>query len=687
EKSVSNLGDLPTGTTVAFESPVDTSTAGDKPATVLVTYPDGSQDKVPVTVKVVETPSQADSNQPSPATPTVKVGESVDPSKSISNLGDLPTGTTVAFESPVDTSTAGDKPATVLVTYPDGSQDKVPVTVKVVETPSQADSNEPIPATPTVKVGESVDPSKSISNLGDLPTGTTVAFESPVDTSTAGDKPATVLVTYPDGSQDKVPVTVKIVDNPSQADSNEPIPVTPTVKVGESVDPSKSISNLGDLPTGTTVAFESPVDTSTAGDKPATVLVTYPDGSQDKVPVTVKVVETPSQADSNQPSPATPTVKVGESVDPSKSISNLGDLPTGTTVAFESPVDTSTAGDKPATVLVTYPDGSQDKVPVTVKVVETPSQADSNEPIPATPTVKVGESVDPSKSISNLGDLPTGTTVAFESPVDTSTAGDKPATVLVTYPDGSQDKVPVTVKIVDNPSQADSNEPIPVTPTVKVGESVDPSKSISNLGDLPTGTTVAFESPVDTSTAGDKPATVLVTYPDGSQDKVPVTVKVVETPSQADSNQPSPADQTVTVGETPSAEKSISNLGDLPTGTTVAFESPVDTSTAGDKPATVLVTYPDGSQDKVSVTVKVVLPATDESSQDHSDKNSDRIPSTGVEQKTASLESKPQVDSDVAVQGNLPNTGEEATSGAMALGIGMLLAAVGLKSRRRREED
>ncbi|NYS34716.1 YSIRK signal domain/LPXTG anchor domain surface protein, partial [Streptococcus danieliae] len=180
-----------------------------------MTYPDGSQDKVPVTVKVVENPSQADSNQPSPADQTVKVGETPSAEKSVSNLGDLPTGTTVAFESSVDTSTAGDKPATVLVTYPDGSQDKVPVMVKVVENPTQADSNQPIPATPTVKVGESVDPSKSISNLGDLPTGTTVAFESPVDTSTAGDKPATVLVTYPDGSQDKVPVTVKVVENPS----------------------------------------------------------------------------------------------------------------------------------------------------------------------------------------------------------------------------------------------------------------------------------------------------------------------------------------------------------------------------------------------------------------------------------------------------------------------------------------
>ncbi|MBF0806932.1 MULTISPECIES: Rib/alpha-like domain-containing protein, partial [unclassified Streptococcus] len=112
-------------------------------------------------------------------------------------------------------------------------------------------------------------------------------------------------------------------------------------------------------------------------------------------------------------------------------------------------------------------------------------------------------------------------------------------------------------------------------------------------------------SPVDTETAGDKPAVVVVTYPDGSQDKVPVTVKVEEAPKQADSNEPTPADQTVKVGETPSAEKSISNLPSLPAGTTVSFESPVDTETAGDKPAVVVVTYPDGSQDKVPVTVKV----------------------------------------------------------------------------------
>ncbi|WP_276552623.1 Rib/alpha-like domain-containing protein, partial [Streptococcus danieliae] len=206
--------------------------------------------------------------------------------------------------------------------------------------------------------------------------------------------------TYPDGSQDKVSVTVKVVENPSQADSNQPSPVDQTVKVGDPVDPSKSITNLGDLPVGTKVEFESPVDTSTAGDKPATALVTYPDGSQDKVSVTVKVVENPSQADSNQPSPVDQTVNVGGPVDPSKSITNLGDLPVGTKVEFESPVDTSTAGDKPATVLVTYPDGSQDKVSVTVKVVENPASESVSESVSELVSESMSESV--SESVSEV---------------------------------------------------------------------------------------------------------------------------------------------------------------------------------------------------------------------------------------------------------------------------------------------
>ncbi|MCC9821005.1 Rib/alpha-like domain-containing protein, partial [Streptococcus agalactiae] len=97
----------------------------------------------------------------------------------------------------------------------------------------------------------------------------------------------------------------------------------------------------------------------------------------------------------------------------------------------------------------------------------------------------------------------------------------------------------------------------------------------------------------------------------GSTDTVDVTVKVVDPSTDADKNEPKAKDQTDNIGETPKAEDSIETLKDFPDGTKVEFATPIDTTTAGDTPGKVVVTYPDGSTDTVDVTVKVVDPSTD----------------------------------------------------------------------------
>ena len=611
KNSIGNVGDFPEGTKFEFKTPVDTTTPGDKGTTVVVTYPDGSIDEVPVTIKVVDPRTDADKNTPTAKDQTVNKGETPDAKGSIGNVSDLPNGTTFEYKTPVDTTTAGEKDATVVVTYPDGSKDEVPVKVTVKDPSTDADKNTPTAKDQTVNKGETPDAKGSIGNVPDLPSGTTFEYKTPVDTTTPGDKDATVVVTYPDGSKDEVPVKVTVVDPRTDADKNTPTPKDQTVNVGETPKAQDSIGNVGDLPEGTKFEFKTPVDTTTPGEKSSTVVVTYPDGSKDEVPVTIKVVDPRTDADKNTPTSKDQTVNVGETPKAQDSIGNVGDLPEGTKFEFKTPVDTTTPGDKGTTVVVTYPDGSIDEVSVTIKVVDPRTDADKNTPTPKDQTVNVGETPDAKNSIGNVGDLPEGTKFEFKTPVDTTTPDDKGTTVVVTYPDGSTDEVPVKVIVKDPRTDADKNTPTPKDQTVNVGETPDAKNSIGNVSDLPSGTTFEYKTPVDTTTPGEKSSTVVVTYPDGSKDEVPVSVKVVDPRTDADKNTPTPKDQTVNVGETPKAQDSIGNVGDLPSGTKFEFKTPVDTTTPGDKGTTVVVTYPDGSIDEVPVTIKVVDPSTD----------------------------------------------------------------------------
>ena len=609
--SIGNVSDLPSGTTFEYKTPVDTTTAGEKDATVVVTYPDGSKDEVPVKVTVVDPRTDADKNTPVAKDQTVNLGETPDAKNSIGNVSDLPSETTFEYKTPVDTTTAGEKDATVVVTYPDGSKDEVPVKVTVKDPRTDADKNTPTAKDQTVNIGDTPDAKGSIGNVSDLPSGTKFEYKTPVDTTTAGEKDVTVVVTYPDGSKDEVPVKVTVKDPRTDADKNTPTAKDQTVNIGDTPDAKNSIGNVSDLPSGTTFEFKTPVDTTTAGEKDATVVVTYPDGSKDEVPVKVTVKDPRTDADKNTPTAKDQTVKVGDTPDAKNSIGNVSDLPSGTTFEFKTPVDTTTEGDKDATVVVTYPDGSKDEVPVKVTVKDPRTDADKNTPTAKDQTVKVGDTPDAKNSIGNVSDLPSGTTFEYKTPVDTTTEGEKDATVVVTYPDGSKDEVPVKVTVAANPTQADVNTPVAKDQTVNIGDTPDAKNSIGNVSDLPSGTKFEYKTPVDTTTEGEKDATVVVTYPDGSKDEVPVKVTVAANPTQADVNTPVAKDQTVNIGDTPDAKNSIGNVSDLPSGTTFEFKTPVDTTTEGDKDATVVVTYPDGSKDEVPVKVTVKDPRTD----------------------------------------------------------------------------
>ena len=261
-------------------------------------------------------------------------------------------------------------------------------------------------------------------------------------------------------------------------------------------------------------------------------------------------------ADNNTPTAKAQTVNKGATPDPKQSIDNPDNLPNGTTFAYKDPVDTTTAGNKSAVVVVTYPDGSKDEVPVTVTVVDPSTDADNNTPTAKAQTVKPGDQPNAKDSIGNVGDLPEGTKFEYKTPVDTTTEGEKDAIVVVTYPDGSKDEVPVKVTVKDPSTDADKNTPVAKDQTVKPGDQPNAKDSIGNVGDLPSGTTFEYKTPVDTTTEGDKDAIVVVTYPDGSKDEVPVKVTVKAPHANTDKNTPTSKDQTVNKVETPDAKNS-----------------------------------------------------------------------------------------------------------------------------------
>ncbi len=361
-------------------------------------------------------------------------------------------------------------------------------------------------------------------------------------------------------------------------------------------------------------------------------------------------------------------------------------MPNGTKFEYETPVDTKTPGDKDAKVIVTYPDGSKDEVPV--KVTVTPKKTPDNENYqPEYPSAagKPGDTVEVPVKEKEGKTIPTGTTfttpsgtgitvdketgkVTVKIPADKKTGDVIEGKVTVTYPDGTTDEVPVKVTVKEKPTDADTHEPKGKDQTVKTGETPKAEDSIDNVPKLPKGTKFEYETPVDTTTPGDKDAKVIVTYPDGSKDEVPVKVHVTKTPTQADSNEPKGKDQTVKTGETPKAEDSIANIPDLPKGTKFEFESPVDTTTPGDKDAKVIVTYPDGSKDEVTVTIHVEKKATDGN---HS--NGDDVTGNQINSATKTL----------------PNTGSTVnpffTVAAMAavVGAGTLYGV----ARKKHEDD
>ena len=567
EKSIDKT-DYPEGSTFRYKtpdgqtSPIDVTTTGDKNVIVEVLDPQGNTIvEVPATVRVVDSTPQFVVANPAKKQPEAK--DSVTP-------GEYPDGTTFEYKTPVDTTTAGEKDVTVVAKLNGQPIAEVPAKVVVVDPKTQyvvADPSKPQP-----DAAKSIDPEQ-------YPEGTTFEYKTPVDTTTPGEKDVVVIAKDGNDTLVEVPTKVKVVQGYPQ--------IVPVDEGKKQPSPEDSIDS-NDYPDDATFEYKEEVDTSKPGDKKVTVVVKQGDKVLVEVPSTVRVVEGYPKYVPVDPAKKQP--------DPKENI-NPNDFPTGTTFEYKdnTPVDTTTPGDKPVTVVAKLNGQPITEIPATIVVVE-----------PKTQYVPVNAENDkkpkPKDSITP-DDYPEGSTFEYKTPegqatpYDGTTPGEKDVTVVVKDSDGDTIvEVPAKIKVVQGKEQLtpvnaeDKDKP-------KAEDSITPS-------DYPEGSTFEYKvpegqtTPYDGSTPGDKPVTVVVKDKDGKVlVEVPATIKVVET-------KPTPIETPVT--NTPLKEEDYTRGLNIPDGATAKVGDLPDLTTPGEKtPVKVTITLPNGKSYTVDVPVTV----------------------------------------------------------------------------------
>ena len=567
EKNIDKT-DYPEGSTFRYKtpegqtSPIDVTTTGDKNVIVEVLDPQGNTIvEVPATVRVVGSTPQFVVADPAKKQPEAK--DSVTP-------GEYPDGTTFEYKTPVDTTTAGEKDVTVVAKLNGQPIAEVPAKVVVVDPKTQyvvADPSKPQP-----DASKSIDPEQ-------YPDGTTFEYKTPVDTTTTGEKDVVVVAKNGEDKLVEVPTKVKVVQGNPQ--------IVPVDEGKKQPSPEDSI-DPNDYPDDATFEYKEEVDTSTPGDKKVTVVVKQGDKVLVEVPSTVRVVESYPKY--------VPVDLAKKQPDPKENI-NPNDFPTGTTFEYKdnTPVDTTTPGEKPVTVVAKLNGQPIAEIPATIVVVE-----------PKTQYVPVNAENDkkpkPQDSITP-DDYPEGSTFEYKTPegqttpYDGTTPGEKDVTVVVKDPDGDKlVEVPAKIKVVQGKEQLtpvnaeDKDKP-------KAEDSITPS-------DYPEGSTFEYKvpegqtTPYDGTTPGDKPVTVVVKDKDGKVlVEVPATIKVVE-------SKPTPIETPVT--NTPLTQEDYTKGMKIPEGATVKVGDLPDLTTPGEKtPVKVTITLPNGKSYTVDVPVTV----------------------------------------------------------------------------------
>ena len=658
--------------TLSIVSRPSTATAGNAGnAVVKVTYPDGTFDNVnvPVTVTDVTGPTITAESA------TVTKNESITPIPvtAVDNTGgvgmrdtnpievtNLPAGLRYANNQITGTPTAGVGYYTVTIKAYDKNNRLTTKQIRITVR-SQADAHNPTGSGLTVNQNHTITDAELKAKVSNAGPGTLSIVSRPSTANAGNAGNAVVKVTYPDGTFDNVnvPVTVTDVTGPTitaesatvtKNESITPIPVTAVDNTGGVGMRDNNPIEVTNLPAGLRYANNQITGTPTAGVGYYTVTIKAYDKNNRSTTKQIRIT-VQDQASKYNPTGETLTVPYNHNITDDEVKAKVQNFAPGT-LTVQSKPSTNTSGNVGnAVVKVTYPDGSHDTVNVPV-VVGRPNKDDYT-PKYNDGSGKPGASVEIPVGEANGKTIPAGTTytsktpgvvtvddkgkVTVTIPADKNPGDEVTGKVLVRYPDGSEEEVPVKVTVVNR--DKDDYTPKYNDGSGKPGSKVEIPLTEENGKKIPDGTTFESDQPgviaVDkdgkvtvTIPEGAKPGDkitgkILVRYPDGSTEEIPVTVTVGEqdkdiyTPKYEDGNG-KPGSKV----EIPLTEE---NGKKIPDGTTFESDQPgvitVDkdgkvtvTIPEGAKPGDkitgkVLVRYPDGSTEEIPVSVTVTTPA------------------------------------------------------------------------------
>ncbi|OYS39171.1 hypothetical protein CBF77_02185, partial [Lactobacillus taiwanensis] len=530
---------------------------------------------IDVPASSIKVTTDAEDHNPEGQNVSTKVGETPDAEKGIKNPGSLPSGTTYTWQNTPNTTTPGKKPAVIVVTYPDGSKDEVPTNVVV--------NAKPEIKTITTTVGGDPAATEGIANLnngGTTPVDgypTSATWTTKPDTSKPGATTGTATVTYPDGTTETVTIPVAVNGRGD----------TPIIgEYGKAI--SLHANNVVTHKTSDRNIIGEPVIES--------FTLKFYDGKGNLVKTYVYTLN----GDEYVPNDSTlQNVKASDiNIEWTPADTPLFSNVLGEITGHGNPSSLATAKDNGGTGTIKYTNDSPNNqygYPYYVATVDSSNVTwplygkgpkvmtafpsvyiYGAEATGTIPTVYLGTTDlkaalgDASKFV-NTRDLTADhnseiSSVSWQTLPSLAEANPKaPATVRINFTDGSYLDVPVAVNVI--PTDADKYTPEGQDVNTKTGVVPNPAEGIKNKSDLPDGTKYTWKDTPDVTTAGDKPATVVVSYPDGSKDEVPVTIHVTNPATDADKYTPEGQDVNTKTGVVPNPAEGIKNKSDLPDGT------------------------------------------------------------------------------------------------------------------------